>query len=200
MPADDLIETFLTAQAAFTERVHAVAPDQWQLGTPDAQWTVADLVGHLVDEHRWAAPLLAGLDMNAARAVVAGLGPAGALGPAGGDGAGLVRAWDLAAATAAEAFRAGAALTGQVAITRGWVPAVEYLEEMVLDLIVHAWDLGVATGYPGPLPAGAVAAIYPLAQAIVDRTPAGMFDAPVDVGADAPVIDRLVALTGRRPA
>ena len=194
MPADDLIETFLTAQDAFTERVHAIAPDQWQLGTPDAQWTVADLVGHLVDEHRWAAPLLAGLDMNAARAVVAGLGPAG------GEGAALVRAWDLAAAAAAEAFRAGAALAGQVAITRGWVPAVEYLEEMVLDLIVHAWDLGVATGYPGPLPAGAVTAIYPLAQAIVDRTPAGMFDAPADVGADAPVIDRLVALTGRRPA
>ena len=76
---------------------------------------------------------------------------------------------------------------------------MEYLEEMVLDLIVHAWDLGVAAGYPGPLPAGTVAAIYPLAQAIVDRTPAGMFDPPVDVGADAPVIDRLVALTGRRP-
>jgi uncharacterized protein (TIGR03086 family) len=193
MPADDLIETFLTAQDAFTERVHAVGPDQWRLGTPDAEWTVTDLVGHLVDEHRWAAPLLAGLDMNAARAVVAGLRPAGE------DGAALVRAWDLAAASAAEAFRTGGALAGQVAITRGWVPAVEYLEEMVLDLIVHAWDLGVATGYPGPLPAGAVTAIYPLAQAIVDRTPAGMFDAPVDVGADAPVIDRLVALTGRRP-
>ena len=193
MPADDLVATFLAAQAAFTERVHAVTPDQWQLGTPDAQWTVANLVGHLVDEHRWAAPLLAGLDMDAARAVVAGLVSAG------GDGAALVRAWDLAAATSAEAFRAGAALTGQAAITRGWVPAVEYLEEMVLDLIVHAWDLGVATGYPGPLPAGAVSAIYPLAQAIVDRTPAGMFDAPVDVSADAPVIDRLVALTGRRP-
>jgi uncharacterized protein (TIGR03086 family) len=193
MTADDLITTFLTAQAAFTERVHAVAADQWQLGTPDAQWTVADLAGHLIDEHRWAAPLLAGLDMDAARAVVAGLGPAG------GDGAALVRAWDQAAATSAEAFRADGALTGPVAITRGSVPAVEYLEEMVLDLIVHAWDLGAATGYPGPLPADAVAAIYPLAQAIVDRTPAGMFGAPVDVGADAPVIDRLVALTGRRP-
>ncbi len=45
MTADDLITTFLTAQAAFTERVHAIAADQWQLGTPDAQWTVADLVG-----------------------------------------------------------------------------------------------------------------------------------------------------------
>ena len=193
MTADDLITTFLTAQAAFTERVYAVTPDQWQLGTPDAQWTVANLVGHLVDEHRWTAPLLAGLDMDAARAVVAGLGPAG------GDGGALVRAWDRAAATSAEAFRADGALTGPVTITRGRVPAAEYLEEMVLDLIVHAWDLGAATGYQAPLPHDAVAAIYPLAQAIVDRTPAGMFDAPVDVGADAPVIDRLVALTGRRP-
>ena len=193
MLTDDLIATFSSAQAAFTERVHAVAPDQWQLGTPDTQWAVADLVGHLADEHRWAAPLLAGLDMDAARAVVAGLGPAGA------DGTALVRAWDQAAASSAAAFRADGALTGPVAITRGSVPAVEYLEEMVLDLIVHAWDLGVATGYPGPLPAGPVTAIYPLAQAIVDRTPAGMFDPPADVGADAPVIDRLVALTGRRP-
>jgi uncharacterized protein (TIGR03086 family) len=193
MPADDLVTTFLTAQAAFTERVHAVTPDQWQLGTPDAQWTVADLVGHLVDEHRWAAPLLAGLDMDAARAVVAGLGPAA------GDGVVLVRAWDRAAAASAEAFRADGALTGSVAITRGRVPAVEYLEEMVLDLIVHAWDLGAATGYAEPLPVEAVAAIYPLAQAVVDRTPAGMFDAPVEVSADGPVIDRLVALTGRRP-
>jgi len=82
MLTDDLIATFSRAQAAFTERVHAVAPDQWQLGTPDTQWAVADLVGHLVDEHRWATPL----------------------------------------------------------------------------------------------PSGPVAAIYPLAQAIVDRTPAGMFD------------------------
>ena len=61
--------------------MHAVTPDQWQLGTPDAQWTVADLVGHLVDEHRWAAPLLVGLDMDAAGTAVAGLGPTG------GDGA-----------------------------------------------------------------------------------------------------------------
>ena len=193
MPADDLTATFLTAQAAFTERVHAVAPDQWQLGTPDAEWTVADLVGHLVDEHRWAAPLLAGLDMDAARAVVAGLGPAG------GDGAALVRAWDRAAATSAEAFRADGALTGQVAITRGSVPAVEYLEEMVLDLIVHAWDLGVATGYLVSLPACAAAAIYRWPRpSSTGRLPACSTRWSMSVPA-APVIDRLVALTGRRP-
>jgi uncharacterized protein (TIGR03086 family) len=180
--ADELIATLLAAQAAFTERVHAIADDQWQLGTPDAQWTVADLVWHLTDEHRWAGPLLAGLDMDDARAVVADLGPAG------GDAVARVREWDLAAAMSAEAFRANGELSGSVAITRGPAPVAEYLEEMVLDLIVHAWDLGTATGYPGPL-----------AQAIVDRTPSGMFDTPVAVSTAAPVIDRLVALTGRRP-
>jgi uncharacterized protein (TIGR03086 family) len=154
---------------------------------------VADLVGHLVDEHRWAGPLLDGLDMDAARPVVARWGPPGR------DGATLVPAWDQAAAMSAAAFRAVGALTGSVAITRGSVPAVEYTEEMVLDLIVHAWDLGTAIGYPGLLPAAAVAAIYPLAQAIVDRTPAGMFDPPVEVSADAPAVDKLVALTGRHP-
>jgi uncharacterized protein (TIGR03086 family) len=193
MTADDLITIFRTGQAAFTERVHAIAGDQWNLGTPDAQWTVADLVWHLVDEHRWARPLLAGLALDDAGAVAAGLGPAAR------DGVTLVREWDRAAALSAAAFGADGALSGSVAISRGRAPAAEYLEEMILDLIVHAWDLGTAIGYRGPLPAGAVAAIYPLAQAIVDRTPLGMFGRPAEVGAGAPIIDRLVALTGRHP-
>jgi uncharacterized protein (TIGR03086 family) len=193
MIADDLITTFLTAQGAFTERVHAVAGDQWELTTPDEQWTVADLLWHLVDEHRWARPLLAGLDLDAAGAVAAGLGPDSR------DGATLVREWDRAAAPSAAAFGADGALTGSVAIGRGRVPAPEYLEEMILDLVVHAWDLGTAIGYQRPLPASAVANIYPLAQVIVDRTPRGMFGPPAAAGAGAPLIDRLVALTGRRP-
>jgi uncharacterized protein (TIGR03086 family) len=190
----ELIGTFLVAQKAFGERVHAVGPDQWLLATPDSEWSVSDLIRHLVDEHRWAAPLLAGLDLTAAAAAVAELGPAGP------DGAALVRDWDRAAAASAQAFRADGALRGAVAITRGTVPAEEYLEEMILDLVVHAWDLGVAIGYPVRLPADAVRAIYPLAQAIVDRTPRGMFAPPVQVRAGASPVDRLVALTGRQPA
>jgi uncharacterized protein (TIGR03086 family) len=193
MITDDLIATFRTAQAAFTERVHAVAGDQWELGTPDEQWTVADLLWHLVDEHRWTRPLLAGLDLGQAGAVAAGLGPDSR------DGAILVREWDRAAASSAAAFGADGALTGSVAISRGRVPASEYLEEMILDLVVHAWDLGSAIGYQRPLPASAVAGIYPLAQVIVDRTPRGMFGPPAQADADMPLIDRLVALTGRRP-
>ncbi|HEU5420408.1 MAG TPA: TIGR03086 family metal-binding protein [Streptosporangiaceae bacterium] len=218
MLANDLIATFLAAQRAFSDRVHAVSGDQWTLPTPDREWTVADLVWHLVEEHRWAAPLLSGVDMDAAGAVVADLYPAGpgrggagegdtgkcSPGPGGPGqrdsapaGPGLVRDWDIAATRSADAFRAYGALAGSVHIGRGRAPAPEYLAEMNLDLVVHAWDLGTAIGYPDPLPGDAVAAVYPGARAIVDRTPAGMFAAPVEVPADAPVLDRLLALTGR---
>ena len=49
---DDPLNVFLKAQREFGDRVHAVAEDQWARPTPDAEWSVADLVGHLVDEHR----------------------------------------------------------------------------------------------------------------------------------------------------
>jgi uncharacterized protein (TIGR03086 family) len=195
VPDDDLITTFLTAQRAFTDRVHAVADDQWALPTPDQEWTVADLTGHLVTEHRWAGPLLSGVDLDAAGAVVADLYPAEPE-PGGPD---LVLAWDIAAAQSAEAFRAYGALAGTVHIGRGRAPAPEYLEEMNLDLVVHAWDLDTAIGYPDPLPAAAVTAVFADARPIVERTPAGMFAVPVEVPADAPVLSRLLGLTGRTP-
>jgi uncharacterized protein (TIGR03086 family) len=198
MPADDLIATFLTAQRAFTARVHAVSGGQWTLPTPDREWNVADLVWHLVDEHRWTEPLLSGVDLEAAGAVVADLYPAPRPGPDSGQGGpGLAREWDIAATRSADAFRAYGALAGSVHIGRGRAPAPEYLAEMNLDLVVHAWDLGTAIGYPEPLPDDAVAAVYAEARAIIDRTPAGMFAAPVEVPADAPVLDKLVSLTGR---
>lgn len=196
MTADDDLAQFLAAQRSFTERVHAIRAGQWGYGTPDAGWAVADLVGHLVDEHRWAEALLSGLGLDAARdAVDASYGPR----PGDFVPAGLGAQWDEAAAASARAFSAAGALAGSVEITRGSAPAREYLAEMTLDLIVHSWDLGTAIGYPGPLPADVVEAVYAHAADIVARTPSGMFSGPVGVPAGVPVIDRLVALTGRDP-
>jgi uncharacterized protein (TIGR03086 family) len=190
------LDLFLAAQRAFTDRVHAVGEDQWQHDTPDDEWTVADLVGHLIDEHRWAAPLVHGLDLAAAAAVVDGTR---SLPVDGGVGANLAESWDEAATGSADAFSEADALERTVQLSRGPTPARSYLDEMTFDLVVHAWDLGTAIGYDEPLPNDVVESVYAQAKDLGDLSGSGVFDAPVGVPDDASTLDKLIALTGRDP-
>ncbi|MDT4931225.1 MAG: hypothetical protein QOF92_4092 [Pseudonocardiales bacterium] len=196
MASEDRLQLFLAAQGAFSDRVHAVTEDQWQLGTPAVEWSVADLVRHLADEHQWAAPLMHGLDLDTAGKIARG---GRSLPVDGGVGANFAELWDEAAAASADAFSAGDALDRTVELSRGRAPARDYIDEMTLDLVVHAWDLGRAIGYDEPLPAEVVEAVYAVAKDIGDLSRTGVFDKPVDVPDDAPTIDKLVALTGRDP-
>jgi uncharacterized protein (TIGR03086 family) len=193
---DDL-DRYLTAQQAFTERVHAIAPDQWQLDTPDTEWTVADLVAHLIEEHRYAAPLLHGQDLETAAQIVEG---SRSLPVDGGVGANLAEEWAEAALESADAFAADGALDRSVALSRGTTPARDYVKEMTFDLVVHGWDLATAIDFSGaPFPDEVVEDIYAAAKNFGDLSSSGFFDAPVDVPDDASTLDKLIALTGRRP-
>ena len=185
----DLLQQFLDAQDAFKQRVHAVRADQWDAPTPDSEWTVRRLVEHLIDEHRWAAPLLHGHDLDAAGAIVRGARDEGS--PAGN--------WDVAATESADAFSEDGALGRTVHLSRGPTPAQDYIREMIFDLVVHSWDLQTAIGFSGDLPSAAVESTYAVAQGYGDLSASGMFDAPVDVPDDASTLDKLIALTGRDP-
>lgn len=193
---DGHLDKFLAAQRAFTERVHAVTEDQWQAATPDEGWTVADLVAHLVDEHRWAAALVHGMDLDAARKIVAGTRN---LPIDGGVGANLAESWDEACVGSADAFSGAGALDRMVALSRGATEARSYCSEMIFDLTVHSWDLQTAIGYDGSLPTEVVDAVYAQAKEMGDLSSSGLFGAPVTVSEDAATIDKLVALTGRTP-
>jgi uncharacterized protein (TIGR03086 family) len=193
---DDELDMFLTAQRAFTDRVHAVGEDQWQLATPCRDWTVADLVGHLIEEHRWAAPLLHGQDLESAGKIVAG---SRKLPVDGGVGANLAEEWDEAAVESSDAFAADGALDRTVSLSRGPTPARAYIAEMTFDLVVHGWDLGRAVGYDKPLPENVVEAVYAEVKSFGDLSAGGGFDEPVDVPDDAPTIDKLIGRTGRNP-
>ncbi len=194
---DDLIALFHTGQREFSARVHAVAEDQWTARTPDSEWSVADLVAHLVEEHRWAAPLVHGQDFESAAKVVEG---ARSLPVDGGVGANLAQEWDEAATGSAEAFTAPGALERDVELSRGATPVTTYLDELILDLTIHSWDLGQAIGYPEDLPDELVSAVYSRVSPAGDMSSSGLFDPPVDVPEDAPTIDKLVAVTGRKPS
>lgn len=193
---DDELSKFLAAQRAFTERVHAVGEDQWQQRTPCRDWTVADLVRHLIEEHRWAAPLMHGQDLESAGKIVEG---SRKLPVDGGVGANLAEEWDEAAVGSADAFSADGALDRTVSLSRGPTPARAYVAEMIFDLVVHGWDLGRAIGYDRPLPEDVVEAVHAEAKKYGDLSASGAFDSPVDVPDDAPTIDKLIGLTGRNP-
>lgn len=190
------LETFLSAQRAFGDRVAAVRDDQWDAPTPDTEWTVADLVGHLVEEHRWAAPLLHGSDLETAEKVVRG---SRSLPVDGGVGANLAEEWREAALESADAFAADGALDRSVTLSRGETPVRDYLAEMTFDLVVHGWDLQTAIGFAGSFPDDAVEAAWQRAQQMGDLSSSGLFGPAVDVSDDAPALDRLVAYTGRHP-
>ncbi|WP_375481774.1 TIGR03086 family metal-binding protein [uncultured Jatrophihabitans sp.] len=192
MPELDLVGIFRTLQGEFGLRVDAVSDAQWGAPTPNAEWDVADLVGHLITEHRWVEPLMRGLDLDAAAGEVDAIRAA-----AVHDG--YPDAWDDVARRAGEAFSAPGALEQTVLLSRGPTVGGGYIRELIFDLTVHTWDLGRAIDWAGELPSDIVSAVWGESRQFTDLSASGMFDRPVVVPDDAPVLDRLIAMTGRDP-
>jgi uncharacterized protein (TIGR03086 family) len=193
---DKLLSMFQDGVREFGARVHAIAPDQWNAPTPDTDWSVTDLVAHLVDEHRWVPPLLHGHDLEAAGKIVEGAASTRRDADLGSD---LAAEWGDVSRASVDAFGEEGALDRTVSLSRGPTPARQYLGEMIFDLVVHSWDLGAAIGYAGALPDDAVEFVYEQVKAMGDLSGTGMFAAPVGCPDDAPTIDKLVAATGRTP-
>jgi len=186
----ELLELFQRAQAAFTDRVDAVEPGQWDLEALPG-WTVADLVAHLVGEAHWVPGLLAGepLDDVAARV------PAGTGALLGED---PLTAWEAVADKALAAVATADLAAGTVHLSRGPTPAWEYVEELTADLTVHSWDLARATHGDTELDPVLVTAALVLADRLPGGGVPGLFDPPLDVPASAPPQTRLLARFGRR--
>ncbi|MDT4932648.1 MAG: hypothetical protein QOK11_540 [Pseudonocardiales bacterium] len=191
---DALLGMFHDGVGEFGARVKAVDAGQWGSPTPDTDWCVADLVGHLTEEHRWIPPLLDGHDLEAAGKIVA------AASVARGSGVGdLAAEWEGAARASLDAVGEPDALERSVALSRGSTPARQYLAEMIFDLVLHSWDLGTAIGYRGEFPPETVEFVYSQVKDMGDLSGTGMFAAPVDVLESAPTMTKLLAATGRTP-
>ncbi|QLH24898.1 TIGR03086 family metal-binding protein [Streptomyces sp. Rer75] len=173
----------------FTERVHAVRPDQWDAPTPCAEWTVRDLVNHLAVEQMWVPALLR-----------EGASAGGETDVLSGDqlGEDPIATWDAAAAVARTAFQEPGALERTVDLSYGASPATEYCAQMTADATVHAWDLSRAIGaderLPKPLVDFSVREVAPYAA---DLEKSGLFAAPVEPPPNADAQTKLLALLGR---
>jgi uncharacterized protein (TIGR03086 family) len=72
------------------------------------------------------------------------------------------------------------------------------------ELVIHGWDVARATGQPFDCDTQALEACWEL---LAERATAGQepgdddpFGPVVDVPADAPLLDRLIGLSGRKPS
>ena len=184
----ELLELFQRAQAQFTDRVDAVAPDQWDDEALPG-WTVADLVAHLVTEALWVPPLLAG------EPVAEGRFPEDTSDLLGDD---PFTGWESAADGALSAFAEDDALVRTVHLSRGPTPATEYILEMSADLTVHAWDLAHATDGETALDGGLVTAALVYAERLPEDGVPGLIDPPLDVSPMASPQQRLLARFGRK--
>ncbi len=124
------------ATAHLTELVHQIKDNQWDGATPCAEWSVRELVGHLVGEARWMPPLLAG-------STIAEVGDS-----LDGDllGDDPVAAWQAAAAEATAATHAPGAMDATTHLSFGDFPAPDYLRQIIADYLIHGWDLARAIG------------------------------------------------------
>jgi uncharacterized protein (TIGR03086 family) len=186
----DVAGVYQTALDGCGRRVAAVGQGDWQRPTPCADWDVRALVAHLVDENRWAPPLLAGR-------TIADVGDELAGDPLGDD---PQEAWDVSAAAAAEAVARPGALEGTTHLSFGDVPGAEYVRQLTADLLVHAWDVARATGGDERLDAAVVDAVATWFDGMEDAyRAAGVIAPAVALPEGASPQDRLLARFGRDP-
>lgn len=179
-----------------TEQVVATVRDeQWIQPTPCTDWTVRDLVDHLVGGNRLFAGILRGEPSPS---------PADLRGGQGVDylGDDPVAAYRDAADALLAAFRAPGVLERTFAVPIGPVPGVVALHLRLVEALVHGWDLARATGRPVRFPDDLAEQELAFTRGRLTDLPPGRspFAPPQPVAADAPAIDRLVALLGRQVA
>jgi uncharacterized protein (TIGR03086 family) len=185
----ELLEAHGAAMADFDRQVRAVPDDRWEAPTPCTEWSVRDLVGHLVTEQLWVPPLLAGQTIEQVGDQFEG-------DQLGDD---PVAAWRAAADAARRAWLEPGVLQRQVHLSYGTEKATNYGWQMTLDLAVHGWDLATGIGVDYRIPdelAGDLLTIF--SDLISQWQSSGLFAAPEPVSAHADAHTRLLALVGRR--
>jgi uncharacterized protein (TIGR03086 family) len=186
------VEAFEALDAAcrhFRRRLVIVRPDHAGLGTPCTDWSVRDLLNHMVGGQRRYIMLLNGattVEVEATR-----------------DhdhlGTDAVAAFDEAHAELTASFRTPGALTRIVHHRGGDRTGRDLLLMRTVEYAVHGWDLSQAIGVDDTIEgdlaeflAREVTAAHHLWEG-----PRGAFAAPVTAPASAAAQDRLMRLTGR---
>ncbi len=171
--------------------VAGVSPEDWERPSPCEGWRAIDVLGHLGSSVEMGVSVLRGEqptwpDVERPGDLV------------GGDPA---EDWQ-GLATQARAALDGADLDREMDTPMGRRTVADRLAFPALDLYVHAWDIGQATGQPVEIPAEVVefahSYIDPIPAEMV-RGPQGAFGPELTPPDDATPTEVFMAWTGRDP-
>lgn len=176
----DLVDRYEEAAAGFTDRLDAVADDQWANSTPCSDWDVRELVDHVI---------------RIQRQIPEGLGVAVAENDV--DAKSL---WNAVRAAALDALRQQGVLERTMPGRGGDVPVQMALLPRLSDLLIHTWDLARATGADARVDPDSAAVVLEFLKPndeVLRKT--GTFGPKIEAppGADAGV--ELLFFSGRRP-
>ncbi|MFG3224305.1 TIGR03086 family metal-binding protein [Kitasatospora sp. NPDC048194] len=181
--------------------VNGVRPEQLDLPTPCAGWTLRRLLEHCVGQHRGFAAAARGAGPDLALFADAPVGPDPA------------EAFRRTGTELTAAFRAAAAADRPL-----WLPEIrdgapfplaQAVGFHLLDTLVHGWDVAAALGAPEELVAAVdgddalVGALLAVTEAVPNtpeaRAPGRAFRPGLQPGAADGRFDRALALLGRDP-
>jgi len=173
-----------SALAAVGDTIEGIRDEQWPASTPCAEWSVRDVVGHVVGMNLVFAALLTGETPPERGVDRMGEDPACAY---RASSAGLMAAFDQPGVLQHTFHGPLGAATG-----------IDRLQIRLYDLVAHGGDLAETTGQPVKLPDGLARQALTFARAQLSGHPrTGRFDPAQPISADAPAIDQLAAFLGR---
>jgi uncharacterized protein (TIGR03086 family) len=183
-------ELYVKAMHSTSAYLDAVQAEQWTGPTPCSEWSVRDIANHITGENLWAAELFQGRTIEE-------VGPRLDGDLVGDDPAAAYRDSVRAAAAACSPPEA---MDTTCHLSFGDYSGSEYAGQLLLDTVVHGWDIAKATGQDTHMDPELVAACLPIARQLTGQfRSAGVFGDDLAVSDDADDQIKLLAVMGRRP-
>lgn len=178
---------FHRALDTFESVAGGVPAGGWDAATPCAAWTARDVAGHVIGGQHEIRALADGRQPPDIHADPGRF--------AGGD---VMRSWHTARKECAASLTPGGLQRPIPFGAMGEVPLRDLLDGYVLELLVHSWDLAMATGESRRLDPGLVHHAFATAQVLAPAMrAAGLVAAPLPVAPGADEQTRLLAFLGR---
>jgi uncharacterized protein (TIGR03086 family) len=169
------------AQDTFADVLVNVTSDQLSSPTPCAQWDVKALIDHVITGNQRVVERAGGQVVSLPEDLRA--------------------AHRASAKTAQETFAEPRGLTRTYPLPIGDVPGTAFIELRTSDLLIHAWDLAIATGQPTDLDPELADYVLAFSKQMMSRP--GLrgegrpYGGEQPCGDERPAADRVAAFLGR---